>query len=200
MEPVNRTALVVTPKRRFIEWANQLPDAGEPLRADDLSSLRSAYLIATDDLDPDLQELIDTYWEEIFEAFLHGWVIDESLWPGNRTPHTFRDWFAVEYIESVDDADPREPFTVAEATRTQCAMCGETLDENRVAVALADTVRRLATDEVDEWERAVAAGEEPPLDAEFILRCCGPACAQRAEETLERVRTEQAGPAHNHRS
>jgi hypothetical protein len=200
MEPVNRTTLLVTPKRRFLEWANALEDAGEPLRADELSSLRTAYLVATGDVEPDLQEVIDTYWDEIFDDFLRGWAVDESLWPGNRTPHIFRDWFALEYIGYVADADSEEPFTVAEAAATQCAMCGETLDETRIAVALGDAIRPMTAAEVDEWERAARTGEEPSIDAELILRCCGPACAQRAEETLDSVRAEQTGPRPSHRS
>jgi hypothetical protein len=192
VELLNRTALVVTPKRRFIEWVNRLPDAGTPLRPDELHSLRNVYAVATGDLPPDLQEVIDTYWEEIFAQFLREWVTDESLWPANRTPHTFRDWFGVELIEFVADLDPQEPITVAEAARTQCAMCGGALDNDRTAVALGDTVRRLSAQEVDEWERAIAAGDEPSIDAAFILRCCGTACAERAEEVLHHAAEEQA--------
>ncbi len=62
MEPINRTALLVTPKRRFVEWVNALPEIGPPLKAEEISSLRSVYLVATGDLESDLQDLIDTYW------------------------------------------------------------------------------------------------------------------------------------------
>lgn len=192
VELLNRTALVVTPKRRFMEWVNRLPDAGEPLQPDELHSLRNVYLVAAGDEEPELQALMATYWEEIFEEFLREWVADESLWPANRTPHTFRDWFGVESIESVGDLDPQEPLSVLEAVRTRCFMCGAPLDHIRIAVALGDTVSRLTAHEVDEWERAVDAGGEPSPEAPFILRCCGTACAKAAEEVLHRAAEEQA--------
>lgn len=40
MEMVDRVALIVTPKRRFIDWVNRLPDAGRPLTIDEAKSLR----------------------------------------------------------------------------------------------------------------------------------------------------------------
>ena len=47
MELLNRAALIVTPKRRFLEWVNRLPDAGRPLTIDEARSLRMVYLAAT---------------------------------------------------------------------------------------------------------------------------------------------------------
>ncbi len=193
MELLNRTALVVTPKRRLMEWVNRLPDAGESLHPDELHSLRNVYVVATGDEEPELQALITTYWEEIFEEFLREWAPDESLWPANRTAHTFRDWFEVESIGSVVDLDPQEPFTVREATRTLCTMCGAPLDDSRIAVTLGDIISRLTTREVDEWERAVDAGEEPAIEAQLVLRCCGTSCAHAAEEVLRQAAEERAG-------
>src|SRR5919108_420918 len=60
--------------------------------------------------------------------------------PPNRTPHMFRDWFAVESIDLIVDLDPQEPITLAEAIQTQCAQCGATLDEHVVAVAAGESV------------------------------------------------------------
>ena len=196
MEPLNRIALLVTPKRRFMEWANRLPDTGEPLRPEELPSLGTVYLIAGGALSPDLQEMIDVYREELFEEFLASWVTDESQWPANRTSHTFRDWFSVELIESVTDLDPREPIMVSEAVRTQCAMCGDRLSDPVIGVAAGATVRRVSTRELDEWEQARADGREPSIDADLIFRCCSEACATQAEETLQRAHEKQRGGVH----
>lgn len=101
MEWLNRIALVVTPKRRFFDWVNGLPEAGPPLKTEEAASHRMLYLAATGDAMPPLNELIDTYWEEIFDEALGEWILDESLWPVNRTAHVFRDWFHVESIDGV---------------------------------------------------------------------------------------------------
>jgi hypothetical protein len=65
MELLNRTAVIVRPKRRFLEWINRLPDAGKPLTIEEAASLRMVYLAATGDRTPDVSEIIDIYWEEI---------------------------------------------------------------------------------------------------------------------------------------
>jgi len=58
MELLNRTALIVTPKRRFLEWVNRLPEAGTPLTIDEAKSSRMVYLLATGDDEPTLGHLI----------------------------------------------------------------------------------------------------------------------------------------------
>lgn len=139
MEFLNRIALIVTPKRRFLDWVNRLPGKTKPLTPDDLPSHRMVYLAATGDEVPPLEELIDTYWADVFEESLDGWTHDESLWPANRTPHVFRDWFHVDCIDGIADADPHEPLTIRELARTRCAVCDADLPaEGTAIVALAD--------------------------------------------------------------
>lgn len=45
MEPVNRFALIVKPKRRYMEWANALPDDGPRLTVAELPTLTEVYLV-----------------------------------------------------------------------------------------------------------------------------------------------------------
>ena len=63
MELLNRIALIVTPKRRFLEWVNRLPDAGKPLTLEEAALLRMVYLAATGDRVPPMTELVEAYWE-----------------------------------------------------------------------------------------------------------------------------------------
>lgn len=189
MELLNRAALIVTPKRRFLEWVNSLPDAGQPLTIDDVPSLRSVYLTATGDEVPPLTELVEIYWEDIFEESLHGWTPDESLWPANRTPHVFRDWFHVDCIDGVTDADPAEPVTIRELARTRCAVCEADLDvEAIVVVSLADrSLRRMTVQEIDargELETDTDDSTRPVM----VFRCCGESCAARMEGALADAR------------
>ncbi len=185
MELLNRSALIVTPKRRFLEWANRLPDADKPLTIEDVPSLRMVYLAATGDHEPPVTDLIDVYWEEIFEDSLEGWTTDESLWPANRTAHVFRDWFQVDCIEGVADADPGEPLTIHELARTRCAVCEVDLDSEAIAVvSFADrSVRRITVQELDAIETTATSEDDPSLP-QMVFRCCRDECASRIEESL----------------
>jgi hypothetical protein len=113
MEPLNRVALLVRPKRRYKEWADSVAD-GDDDPMFDLEQPRIAsavYLVAARHGDP-LQDLIDDYAADIFEAELEGWSTDETRWPANRSPHVFRDWFDVTLGEVVVDLDPGEPMEI----------------------------------------------------------------------------------------
>jgi hypothetical protein len=192
VELLNRIALIVTPKRRFLEWVNRLPDADKPLTIEDVPSLRMVCLAATGDHVPTLTELIEIYWEEIFEDSLDEWTIDESLWPANRTPHVFRDWFHVDCIEGVADADPGEPVTIHELARTRCAMCDSDLDSEAIAVvSLADrSMKRMTVQELDALDERETGTDDPgrPL---MVFRCCRELCAKRIEETLTSAWNEE---------
>lgn len=197
MEMLNRSALLITPKRRFLEWANGLPDTDAPVDVDELPSFRAVYLVAWEDEEPgpDLQDIVDAHADQIWEFMLSEWVVDEALWPANRTPHTLRDWFGIEMVDTVVDADPFEPLTFAEVERTHCAMCQQPLSDAPLGIALVGTdLRRLTADEITEWDRADEAGTAYPFDADGVVHCCGPACLEQAEQQF-RLALEQAPPS-----
>ena len=181
MELFNRAAVIVTPKRRFLEWINRLPNAGKPLTIEEAASLRMVYLAATGDDTPEVSEIIDIYFEEIFEESLYGWTHDESLWPPNRTAHVFRDWFHVDCIDSVVDADPSEPLTIHELARTRCAACEAELNSGAIAVVTFSD-RRVGRMTVQELDGLKTSGTPRPTMRPFRCWCFDVAvrCAQNA--------------------
>lgn len=185
MELLNRIALIVTPKRRFLEWVNRLPDAGKPLTIEEAALLRMVYLAATGDRVPPITELVEAYWEEIFEDSLDGWTEDESLWPPNRTPHVFQDWFHVDSIQGVGDVDPDEPLTIRELAQTRCAACDAELDASAIAVvAFADrSVRRMTVQELDSLNARDIETEDADLPV-IVFRGCRESCAEQIERDL----------------
>lgn len=142
MEPLNRVALIVRPKRRYKEWADSVA-AGDDDSIFDLDEARLApavYLVAPP-ADLSLSELIDEYAADIFDEQLEAWHTDESQWPVNRSPHVFRDWFDVTVTEPVVDLDPSESLDVDEddeglldvlrgtpGAMTSCAWCEKPMD------------------------------------------------------------------------
>ena len=191
MELLNRIALIVTPKRRFLEWVNRLPDAGKPLTIEAAALLRMVYLAANGDRMPPMTELVEAYWEEIFEDSLVGWTEDESLWPPNRTPHVFQDWFHVDCIEGVGDVDPDEPLTIRELARTRSAACVAELDANAIAVvAFADrSVRRMTVQELDSLNARDIETEGANLPV-IVFRGCRESCAEQIERDLATAQTD----------
>jgi len=192
VELLNRAALIVTPKRRCLEWANRLPDFGKPLTIEDAASLRMVYLAAIGDEAPPVADLIEVYWEEIFEESLDGWTHDESLWPANRTPHVFRDWFQVDCIDGVVDVDPDEPVTIHELARTRCAVCEADLSDEAIAIVscVDDRVRRMTVQELDALE-TIEMPQDDPARPLMVFRCCSEHCAKRMEDSLTEARTTE---------
>ena len=192
MELLNRIALIVTPKRRFLEWVNRLPDAGKPLTIEEAASLRMVYLAATGDRVPPLTDLVEGYWEDVFEDSLNGWTNDESLWPPNRTPHVFQDWFHIDCIQGVGDTDPDEPLTIRELARRRCAACDNELDSNAIAVvAFADrSVRRMTVQELDSLDARDIDTENANLPV-MVFRGCRESCADQIERDLAAADTNE---------
>jgi hypothetical protein len=151
MEPLNRVALIVRPKRRYKEWADSIVEEDdEPVFDLDLARANPAVYLVAADPEQSLPELIDQYAAEVFEEQLEAWHTDESTWPINRTPHVFRDWFDVVLGDSVIDLDPEESFHFEDegeedlldalsgvpGALTSCAWCGETIDAKSPVVAV----------------------------------------------------------------
>ena len=190
MEMINRIAVVLTPRRRFFDWLNAMPDTETKLSYETRKEHRSVYLVAGEE-DSTAEDLIVSNWEDLFTSELASWYPDSDEWPSNRTVHTFQDWFEVDVIDTVNDLDPEEPFTAAEQARTRCASCGAPLDETQVAVGLRqnEELVRWTADEMQEWAERDPE-EDDPDDATRVLvalRCCSDECAEAVEEILGRA-------------
>ena len=207
MNTVNRFALIVRPKRRYLEWANQFD--GPKLTADELPSLTEVYLVDATDSEADREELIDVYAEEIWEQQLDQWHTDETAWPKNRTPHTLRDWFDVTFVEMVFDADPDvewqgplDDAAMADAEIRTCQWCHHVSAPDDPIVTLA---MKLPSDDpalhhegsvlpmmiAGELRMAIRAQPGSQMSAEgqhLMLAFCSEACATAMREAILRER------------
>lgn len=213
MEPINRFALVVRPKRRYLEWANSLRKAGEGrLTVEELAGFQEVYLL--DASEPDLQReaIIDRYADEIWDQQLSAWASEEADWPPNRTPHTLRDWFELLFVDMVFDADPEidwsetEPFeSEAEAAQAEsriCQWCQTVTDDDQPIVTLSFKLpsEPPVTPGTDVLVPLVIAGTvriairaQPDSEAaraghDLILTFCSDHCASEMRAALERER------------
>jgi hypothetical protein len=131
-----RTAITVTRKQPYIDWANSFDDGGPNLTDELARDRRTVYLVGEGDGPQDLRELLDEHWESIFEDELAMWMESEDDWPASRTREMFDVWFDAEVTDAVIDLVPDEPLThtdveLADLTHAlgHCAWCELDIDE-----------------------------------------------------------------------
>lgn len=213
MEPLNRFALIVRPKRRYMEWANALDADGPRLSRDELPSLTEVYLLDATDSEADREELIDTYAEEIWEQQLEAWSIDQTVWPVNRTPHTLRDWFDLTFVDMVFDADPDVEMSESdlldpEAELRICQWCQHEIAAEHPIFTLSLTLQAdppphmhdeilvpmMIGGSVRFAVRAQPGSEAAASGLDFILGCCSESCVTELRSAFDRDRA--AGNLH----
>lgn len=97
---INRGALTVRHKQPYIDWAASLDDSGILPRVD---GEKTVYLIRNWFDEKDQEEIVELYYEDLFENALWMWHTDESTWPKNRDLKTFHEWFSLEFHSMVED-------------------------------------------------------------------------------------------------
>ncbi len=130
-----RAAITITRKQPYLDWANS-DDDGPELTAEVAGDRRTVYLVPPPDKTTDLEDLVDEFWQAIFEEELAAWVTDEELWPAPLTREMFDAWFGVERTDSIFDLTPEEPLTNEEVELSEvqyvtqhCAWCEIEIDE-----------------------------------------------------------------------
>ena len=209
MEPLNRFALIVRPKRRYLEWANTLREKDEsPLTLEQLSGFQEVYLLDASDPDVDREDVIDRYADDIWEQQLSGWTSDEAAWPSNRTPHTLRDWFELLFIEMVFDADPEvdlfEPESDAAAVEAEsriCQWCQTVVEDDEPVLSLSFTLPEVAKESTADPLVPVMIGGKPRIAIraqpgseaaraghDLIFTFCSETCVNEMRDALRRER------------
>ena len=103
MSEINRSLVILNPKQPFLDWARTLDDEDKDLTLEQLAEDSIAYLIPELWQDSDHKELLESYYDILFDAQLAGWWNDEAVWPHKRNLKMFLDWFEVEFHSLVFD-------------------------------------------------------------------------------------------------
>jgi ribosomal protein L24E len=146
-----RTAVTVTRKQPYIDWANSSDDDGPELTKELADDRRTVFLVGESDDRHDLRTLLDDYWEEIFEEELAMWMEEPDDWPAPRTREMFDAWFDAEITDTVIDLVPEHPLTEADVELADlgeafhlCAWCDLEIENGQgrfVGFELADRDR-----------------------------------------------------------
>ncbi len=101
MEILNRTGIILSRRRPYIDWANSFDDGGP--RFDPAEHSPNVYLV-NEVRDPgNVPQALRRWWREIFEEELSAWMRDPNDWPEHLTQSLFLQWFEVEIVEIVSD-------------------------------------------------------------------------------------------------
>jgi hypothetical protein len=132
-----RSAITITRKQPYIDWANSVDEGGPELTTELADDRRTVYLVGESENGRlDLRAVLDDYWEEIFTLELAMWIEGKDNWPAPRTREMFDAWFDAVATDTVCDLAPEEPMTPADAELADlhdalqlCAWCEVEIDE-----------------------------------------------------------------------
>lgn len=212
-----RHALFVSRRQPYLDWANGVGDGDSALDAEVSRKERTVYLAPETDGEPDLAELLDDSWEDIFEEELAAWLMAEQGWPQERTREMFDAWFDVELCASVYDLAPEEPLTQAQVDALDladavdiCAGCGIDVEDGSgrfVGFTVADRSRiallqgRVLHLPVDEEQvvpciATVDDSEEARAGDDLLVRVCSSGCEKAVRKVVPKALRRFLGRSH----
>ncbi len=106
MQILNRSAITVTAKQPFVDWANGLT----PELPMELNVLGESHTYLTNPDFDDAQKHIKKYFKQIFEEELESIWTDENDWPKKIDFNTFCEWFHFEISDWVQDLSTKPVF------------------------------------------------------------------------------------------
>lgn len=103
---VNRSLVIIRPKKPFLNWLNAMPDLDFELSLADIRVDCTAIMVPEAGEEEDVIAYIDDLAPSLFEMELASWYMDETVWPKDRSLKAFWEWFDVEiHLEVLDSAD-----------------------------------------------------------------------------------------------
>lgn len=205
-----RTPLLIQRKQPYVDWALNVDDESRAL-ADAVPDRREIFLAPVGDVEQTLDDVLDEFWEAIFEEELAAWMEDEKTWPADRTRAVFDEWFSAELADSVIDLVPYEPMTDDEVDEedaalvlTMCGWCGAELDaETGRTVGFALPDRQLLTqreglvwsflagkDRILTGIVTASGSEAAAQGTDIVFRACGRNCERLLRKTAPKAMRE----------
>ncbi len=107
---IDRCAVVMEPRKPFLDWLQSLPNWDSNIALKDLRTDCMAILIPESDSNEEALDYVEDNYHLFFEMQLHDWHWDSRLWPAGRTLSMFRRWFKVKIHSMVHDVPNEELY------------------------------------------------------------------------------------------
>ena len=78
-ELVNRSMIIVKPKKPFLDWANGVDGDHNDFTQKEMEDDCAVFLIQDFEEDQEKEKILKRHYTELFEAELGGWCTDEKL-------------------------------------------------------------------------------------------------------------------------
>ena len=102
---VDRTAVVLKPTAKFLEWLKSSDDDMPDLTIEQLRTNCSVYLIPVFDEPEAAVSYFDERYQEIFQAEIAAWYVSQSKWPEDMSLVAFWQYFDIEIHDMVLDME-----------------------------------------------------------------------------------------------
>jgi hypothetical protein len=103
MDTVNRSAIAVKPKQRFLDWLHAIDPTSVEITLLEVCQDPTIYLIPECGTKEELEDVLRERCEVIFEEQLDSWWREASAWPQERSYDVFCQWFAYEHSSLLID-------------------------------------------------------------------------------------------------
>ncbi len=101
---MNRCAVSIRKKQPFLDWLRQLPDpVDQETTIPFINREPHIYLLPNYCYDDEKQDLLEEFYDMIFERELNAWWRGEADWPGERSLSLFKEWFDVQFHSVIED-------------------------------------------------------------------------------------------------
>lgn len=105
METVNRSAVAVKPKQRFLDWLHAIDPTSGDVTLLEVGQDPTIYLIPQCDTNEELENVLRGRCEAIFEEQLDSWYRETSAWPQDRSYDVFCQWFEYTHFSLLIDLE-----------------------------------------------------------------------------------------------
>ncbi|MDO5640273.1 MAG: hypothetical protein Q4G28_10450 [Neisseria sp.] len=102
---VDRTAVVLKPTAKFLEWLKSSDEDMPDLTIEQLRTNCSVYLIPEFDAPEAAVSYFDDRYQEIFQAEIAAWDVPKSKWPEDMSLVAFWQYFDIEIHDMVLDME-----------------------------------------------------------------------------------------------
>ena len=101
LETVNRSAIVLEPTEKYLQWTRECPVGAPDISLDDLKEDVTVYLVPETDEEP--EKILKRNYEAMFVNELFAWCTDEAFWPKDRSFKVFKEFFNARFCSMVLD-------------------------------------------------------------------------------------------------
>ncbi|MDO5059131.1 MAG: hypothetical protein Q4D82_04210 [Neisseria sp.] len=102
---VDRSAVVVKPTQKFLDWLKSTDENAPELTLEQIRTNCTVFLVPEFDSPEEVVAYFDERYEAIFESELAGWEEDVNKWPKARGLQEFWEFFDIEINDMVLDME-----------------------------------------------------------------------------------------------